>query len=382
MDQRVQRSNKATQVSIIILTHNGSQITLQCLAALHRFTTLAFEVILVDNGSNSKEKERLQRGLSKYVSFPLRRIRNTCNEGYSAANNQAARMAKGKILLFLNNDVIVTDAWLEPLVTFLEKHPHVAACQPKLHSFIYKDYFDYAGGAGGFLDIFGYPFTRGRIFDHIEKDNGQYDTIKEVSWATGACLAIKKEAFFEVEGFNEYFFAYAEEVDLCIRLAQGNYKIYCIPQSIVYHYGAYTSNKNLSHKIYLIHRNHIYIILKYYSLWPYFPLMICRILLDGVSILYYLRELRFSFILAVVNGYGKLLMELPSFIKQGVISVSGRSLLQNNTLYKGSIVIDYFLLGRKNFDEIMDGKHPSIKRQNAKKREYKKYADITFSKWY
>ena len=366
------KKTRTPLVSIIVLTYNGSSVTLDCLGGIKHYTALPFEVILVDNGSSDVEKKLLQKGLKLLTNFPIQVIQNSQNRGYAAANNKAARVANGEILVFLNNDVIVTSRWLEPLVSFLEKHPNAAACQPKLHSFIHKEYFDYAGGAGGFLDAFGYPFTRGRIFDHIEKDYGQYDTIEEISWATGACLAIKKKAFFEIGGFDEYFFAYAEEVDLCIRLEQKNYKVYCVPTSLVYHYGGYTSNKNLSNKIYLIHRNHMYLILRYYSLWPYIPLIVCRIFFDGASILYYIRELRLGFIFAVVKAYIKLIVDLPNFIKDGVISWSGRNLLGNPTIYKGSIVIDYFLLGRKNFDEI-------VRKKETKTRQYKRYNDITFS---
>ncbi len=367
---------KPPLVTIIVLTYNGSSMTLDCLAAVKSFTLLPYEVILVDNGSNIAEKEILQRGLKLLTEFPFRLIQHTHNIGYTAANNDAARVAHGEILVLLNNDVIVTSGWLEPLVDFLEKHPSAAACQPKLHSFAEKDYFDYAGGAGGFLDAFGYPFTRGRIFNHIEKDYGQYDTIKEISWATGACLAVNKKAFFEIHGFDEYLLRYCEEVDLCIRLREKNYKIYCVPQSLVYHYGAYTNDKNLSNKTYLIHRNHMYLILKYYSLWPYLPLIMCRILFDAAAIYYYARELRFNFIVALIRAYITLIRELPYLIKQKIITWSGRSLLVNNTIYKGSIVIDYFLLNRKNFDEIVN--KDSSGRTKSKIRQYKRYQDITF----
>lgn len=371
MNRALCYKKKNLLVTIIVLTHNGSDMTLDCLTGIKNFTPLPIEVILVDNGSNLKERKVLKRGLRQFSDFPVKFIQNTQNLGYSVANNHAARIARGEILVFLNNDIVVTADWLKLLVRFLEQHPNAAACQPKLHSFVHKEYFDYAGGAGGFLDVLGYPFTRGRIFDHIEKDYGQYDTIKEISWATGACFAIKKKAFFEIGGFNEYFFAYAEEVDLCIRLREKNYKVYCVPTSLVYHYGGYTSGKNLSHKIYLIHRNHMYLILRHYSLWPYLPLIACRILFDAAAILYYLRELRLNFIVSLIMAYVKLIGDLPYFTKHKIISWSGRNLLGNPTIYKGSIVIDYFLLGRKNFDEIVHKK--------TKTRQYKRYNDITFS---
>lgn len=360
------------QVSIILLTYNHAKLTLECLNAIKTSTNYSpFEVIVVDNRSKAEELRLLKSGLRKLSDLQLRVIYNPKNFGYAKANNKAAVTARGKILVFLNNDVIVTPGWLTAIVAFLKKYPKVAACQPKVRSYIQKEYFDYAGGAGGFLDMFGYPFTRGRVFDHIEKDVGQYNTIREITWATGACFVVKKDAFWEVGGFDEYFFIYYEEIDLSIRLRQVGYKIFCIPKSLVYHYGSYTNDKRLPWKIFLLHHNNLYFVLKHYSIWPYFPLIFSRFLFDFGSILYYLGELRFSFVLSVVRAYLKLFLKLPDLMRNSTISFKGRSLLNDRTIYKGSVVIKYFLLGYRNFDQLI-GKYPT------KLREHKRYKDITF----
>lgn len=363
--------NRKGLVSIIVLTHNFAKVTLDCLVSVKKYTKYSpVEIIVVDNGSVDWQRRLLKQGLAKFKNFPLKLIELARNNGFSKACNIGAAKASGEFLVFMNNDIVVTDDWLRPLISFLKKNPMVAACQPKLHSYVEKDYFDYAGGAGGFLDIFGYPFTRGRVFTSIEKDVGQYDTVAEIFWASGACLVARRAAFLAVSGFDEYFFAYGEELDLCIRLRKDGYKISCVPTSLVYHWGALTSDKKLTRKIFRIHHNFLYLVLKHYSLWPYMPLILMKIFFDGAAIIYYLWDFKFNLVVAVVAAYLKLIVQLPNFVKSGVITWSGRSLTADERIYKSSVAIDYFLLGRRNFDEVMSGK-------KTFGREYKRYREIT-----
>lgn len=359
-------------VSIIILSADDAGITLQCLKALFDNTKYSsFEVLVVDNGSPKRQRQILKKGINKYKTNQLRLFRNSSNLGFAKANNKVVAKARGEILVFVNNDVIVTQFWLKPLISFVDENPSVVACQPKLHSYVEKNYFDYAGGAGGFLDMFGYPFTRGRVFDYIEKDFGQYDTNREITWASGSCLVIKTKAFREAGGFDEYFFAYMEEIDLCLRLKQKGYKIFCVPESLVFHYGAYTSNISLRRKIFLNHRNNLYLVFKHYSIWPYFPLLLLRLLFDVGSVLHYLLELKFDFILSVVQAYLWFLIFLPLLVKRKVFAWRDRSLMVDKTIYKGSIAFDHFFLRRRNFDQIMG-------EGSKKPRDYKRYLDVTF----
>ncbi|OGY17657.1 MAG: hypothetical protein A2900_05850 [Candidatus Chisholmbacteria bacterium RIFCSPLOWO2_01_FULL_50_28] len=359
-------------VSIIVLFADGAEVTVECLRALAKCTTaLPFEVILVDNGSQEKERALLERGIAKLRFLTLQFIQFPVNVGYARGSNLAAAKARGKILVFLNNDCIVTRGWLTPLVSFLERYPGVVAVQPKLRSNILKAYFDYSGGAGGFLDRFGYPFTRGRIFDSIEKDIGQYDDPCEITWASGSCFAIRTQALWDMGGFDEYFFSYFEEIDLCVRLRERGYRIFSVPESLVYHYGSYTSNRNLGRKIYMNHRNNLYFVLKHNSLWPYFPLFILRCLFDIGSILYYLSERRFSFVLSVLKAYGALVWHLPIFLRTKVFQFSGRSLHSLATVYPGSIVLDYFLFRRRTYDAVM-------RRNVGGRQNFKHYREVTF----
>lgn len=343
--------------SIIILVHNHAKITLECLASITKYTErIPYEVIIVDNGSSPDESKILAAGLVNYRAQQCRIINFSKNLGFAKAANIAAAQGAGEFLVFLNNDTIVTKNWLLPLLTFMNQNPQVAACQPKIHSWLHKEYFDYAGGSGGYLDILGYPFTRGRVFDFVEKDLGQYDRPAAIGWASGVCLVVGKEVFDAVGGFDEYFFAYHEEIDLCLRLAQAGYKIYCLPTSLVYHLGAVTANANLPRKVFLNHNNSFYLILKHYSLWPYWPLIAARVFLDLAAIFYYLWQLQPAFGLAVLASFAKTAVLLPHFVKKRVVTFKGRNLAGNAGIFRGSIVFEYFFRGRRTFSEIMTGK--------------------------
>ena len=368
---RSNENDKRPFVTIIILSADDVRITFQCLEALFKRTYYSpLEVLVVDNGSDPEQGRKLTKEILKYKGSRIKILRNEKNLGYARANNQAALEASGELLVFLNNDVVVTPSWLPPLVSFMMKNRNNAACQPKLRSFVEREYFDYAGGAGGFLDMFGYPFTRGRVFDCIEKDVGQYDKPTEITWASGSCMVVRTDLFLEEHGFDEYFFSYMEEIDLCLRLKRKGYSIYCLPETCVYHYGAYTSNKDLGRKIFLNHRNNLYFIFKHYSIWPNFPLILIRLLFDIGSILHYLVEYHLGFVVAVFRAHLSLVIILPKLIREGVLTFKGRSLLVDDNIYKGSVVVSHFLLGRNNFDEVM-GK--GFRRQN-----YKRYVDVTY----
>lgn len=328
------------------------------------------EILVVDNGSAQRQWSLLRRGV-KSMKFGVRLIRNRENFGYAKANNLAAGKARGSLLVFLNNDVIVTRGWLRPLVAFLQRRPDVVACQPKLKSAIEAEYFDYAGGAGGFLDMFGYPFTRGRVFDRIEKDLGQYETQAEITWASGACFIIRTDIFHLFGGFDEFFFAYMEEIDLSVRMRQEGFRIFCLPESTVFHYGAYTSNRDLPRKIFMNHRNNLYFVMKHYSLWPFFPILLIRWVFDFFSAIHYLVEGRPGFVVSLLRAHVRLLIWLPRLVSRGVITLTGKSLSRNPTVYRGSSVIDYFLLGKENYDRILGN-------ESGIRRSYKRYIDVTY----
>ena len=345
---------RVVETSIIILMHNFAQLTLDCLESIAKNTKKnSYELIVVNNGSKQSQRRLLKNGLSKFDFSKVKIVDATKNLGFAKGANFGAKSASGEYIVFLNNDTIVSKNWLSEMTAFLGGNPQVAACQPKLLSILNQKYFDYAGAAGGFLDIFGYPFARGRVFENVEEDFGQYDKPLEVFWATGACLAIARSKFWKVGGFDENFISYMEEIDLCIRLRKAKFKIYCVPSSLVFHWGAKTSNLDLAKKIFQHHHNHLYLLVKYYSVWSGLPIFFVSIFFDFSSIVFYLWHRQINNAFAVIKAYYVFSREIPDFIKQDVISWQGKSLLSDKKIYKSSVVFRYFFLGQKDFNQLM-----------------------------
>ena len=195
--------------------------------------------------------------------FPtVKRILLDKNWGFAEGYNQALRQINATYYVLLNSDIEVSSGWLSPLITWMDAHPETAACQPKLLSIRQRDYFEYAGACGGFIDKYGYPFCRGRVFDVVEKDEGQYDEVCPILWATGACLMIRATDYWKVGGLDGRFFAHNEEIDLCWRLCAMGREIYCVPESKVYHVGGGTLPKNNPMKTYLNFRNNLTMLYK------------------------------------------------------------------------------------------------------------------------
>ncbi len=365
------KNKKNSLVSLIIINRNHAQFTLECLRAVEKTKYSNCEIVLVDNGSSDKELEVLEKKRVNSKRYPINLIKLSQNQGFARAGNVGAKAARGEFLVFLNNDALVTPNWLMPLVDLLESDPLIAVCQPKLRSNVSKEYFDYAGGAGGFLDMFGYPYTRGRVFDSIEKDRGQYDNGCEISWACGACMAIKRDVFWQLNGFDEYFFAYYEEIDLCVRIKRKGYKILYCPNSLVYHYGSATANENLTYKTYLNHHNNLYFVIKNYSVWPYFPIILARMSFDLVSVFYYMSQLRPEFVRALIFAYLKLVFDIPKLINNNALRSGRRNLLFDKTVSRDSVVFNYFIRRQKTY-------HQLEKNDIRARADYKRYSEVTY----
>ena len=221
------------KTSVVILNWNGAKLLMQFLPSVLTHTqTDDCEVIVADNNSSDNSVEVLKQ------QFPqVKLILLDKNYGFAEGYNRALQQVDSKYVVLLNSDVETSPNWLNPMIEHLEKHPETAALQPKILSFTNKSMFEYAGAAGGFIDRYGYPFCRGRILHHLEKDRGQYDSPIEIFWATGACLCMRRVDYIEAGGLDSYFFAHMEEIDLCWRLLARGKKIFCLPQSVVYHVG-------------------------------------------------------------------------------------------------------------------------------------------------
>ena len=216
------------------------------------------DIYVADNASTDDSVDFLQQHYASEVKL----IRLATNSGFAEGYNRALAEIDAEYFVLLNSDVEVTHHWLTPLIEFMDSHEEVAACQPKLLSLTDKDFFEYAGASGGFIDRYGYPFCRGRIFDTLEEDNGQYDYRQEIFWATGACLFIRAKDYEDVGGLDARFFAHNEEIDLCWRLRLRGRKIYCIPESVVYHLGGGSLPKGNPMKTFLNFRNNLTMLYK------------------------------------------------------------------------------------------------------------------------
>ncbi len=245
------------KVAIVILNWNGQKMLQKYLPTVLRYSRDEATVYVADNASTDDSVQMLAS------MFPeCKVIRLEKNWGFAEGYNKALQQIDADYYLLLNSDVEVTHHWLTPLVEMLDAHPEVAACQPKLLSVADKDMFEYAGASGGYLDRLGYPFCRGRIFDVVERDNGQYDNPQEILWATGAALFIRSKDYWEVGGLDSRFFAHNEEIDLCWRLRIRGRKIYCLPDSVVYHVGGGTLPKGNPMKTFLNFRNNLTMLYK------------------------------------------------------------------------------------------------------------------------
>ncbi len=246
------------KISVVILNWNGVEMLRQFLPSVLQYSTgEGVEICVADNASTDASREVLR------TEFPaVRLLELDRNYGFAEGYNRALAQVEAEYVVLLNSDVEVTPHWLEPLRNYMDVHPDTAACQPKLLSQRNKEYFEYAGAAGGYMDRYGYPFCRGRIFDVVEKDRGQYDTVQPIFWATGAALFIRLPDYREAGGLDGQFFAHMEEIDLCWRLRSRGKKIVCIPQSVVYHVGAATLKKENPRKTFLNFRNNLLMLYK------------------------------------------------------------------------------------------------------------------------
>jgi GT2 family glycosyltransferase len=225
-------------VAVVILNWNGRNYLEKFLPSVMSSVYANVEVVIADNASTDDSVSFIRK------NYPhLRIIQHTKNEGFAKGYNSALKQIDSKYYVLLNSDVEVTSDWITPVIELMEADEKIAACQPKLLSYHNKAYFEYAGASGGWIDTLGYPFTRGRIFETCEKDNGQYDEAVPCFWATGAALFVKASAYWEAGGLDEYFFAHQEEIDLCWRLKSLGYEVYVQPQSVVYHVGGETLRK-------------------------------------------------------------------------------------------------------------------------------------------
>ncbi len=336
------------KTAVVILNWNGKEMLEKYLPSVVQYSSLpGIEVIVADNGSADDSMLFLAE---KYPE--VRTIRLDKNYGFAAGYNNALEQVEADYYILLNSDVEVTEGWITPMTNLLDNEPDVAACMPKILSYERKNYFEYAGASGGFIDRFGYAFCRGRIFDHLEEDHGQYDEPMDIFWATGACLCIRAKVFHRAGGFDERFFAHMEEIDLCWRLQNAGYRIMVIPKSFVYHYGGGALPPENPYKTYLNFRNNLLMLFKNLKLFQIFTIFQFRILLDWLSVFKFLFSRRFQHAWAVIKAHLMFLLWMPSSIGRRYKIKSRMKMQDLKGSYSKSIVRDFFLLNIMQFSEL------------------------------
>ena len=286
-----------SKIAIVILNWNGEQLLEQFLPSVKEFSSEA-TIYVADNASTDNSITFIK---TNYPNVQI--IQNTENGGFAKGYNDALKHVDAEIYCLLNSDVEVTKDWLVPIAKAFEENSSIAIIQPKILDYKRKNYFEYAGAAGGFIDQLGYPFCRGRIFQALEKDKGQYNDQKEIFWATGACLFIKSSVFKELNGFDEDYFAHQEEVDLCWRAQNKGYKIVYVGASMVYHLGGSTLSNMNPKKTYLNFRNSLYSITKNLPGKKAFPIIFIRLLLDGVASVRFIFQGKLSHCFAILKAH-------------------------------------------------------------------------------
>ncbi len=285
------------KIAVVILNWNGEALLERFLPSVMEHSKGA-EIHVVDNASTDGSIAFLQE---HYPTIGI--VQNDSNGGFAKGYNDGLKSIEADIYCLLNSDVEVTPNWLEPIKETFEKFPEAAIIQPKILDLKQKDHFEYAGAAGGFIDMLGYPFCRGRIFQSIEKDEGQYDDIKEVFWATGACMFIKHEVFWQLHGFDEDYFAHQEEIDLCWRAKNAGHKVYYVGLSSVYHLGGSTLSNMNPKKTYLNFRNSLYSITKNLPRKKAFPIILLRLLLDAIAAARFIFQLKLDHCWAILKAH-------------------------------------------------------------------------------
>lgn len=333
------------KIAIVILNWNGKMLLEKFLPSVIMHSEEA-AIYVADNASTDDSISFLK---GNYPSVKI--IQNQENGGFAKGYNDALLHVDEDILCLLNSDVEVTSGWLHPIHTLFKAETETAIIQPKILDFKNKDYFEYAGAAGGFIDKFGYPYCRGRIFDTIEKDSGQYDDISEIFWASGACFFIRKSVFEKLNGFDESFFAHMEEIDLCWRAHNFGYRTKYVSASTVYHVGGATLNTTNPKKTYLNFRNSLFTLTKN-APKNIFVLIVSRLILDGFASLKFLMNLKFQHIMAILKAHGSFYFRLPHLLKQRR-NLNKYIKTDNRVPYYqlNSIVWLYFIKKQKKFKE-------------------------------
>jgi hypothetical protein len=330
------------KTAIVILNWNGEQLLEQFLPSIVNFSTEVAEVYVADNASTDNSIAFVKK------NFPsVTIIQNKENGGYAQGYNDALKEIDADILCLINSDVEVTQHWIPPVLAVFEKYPNTAIVQPKILDHKQRTHFEYAGAGGGFIDLFGYPYCRGRVFNALEEDKGQFNDTTDIFWASGACFFIRSDVFKRLQGFDEDYFAHQEEIDLCWRVQNEGHTIKYVGASTVYHVGGATLEESNPRKTFLNFRNSLLNVVKNVPKEWFLFVVFSRLILDGIAGIKFIIELRPIHTWAIIKAHFSFYKNFNKFLKK-------RKKLQKKSDYNlhTSIVWQYFALGRKKFNQL------------------------------
>lgn len=328
------------KIAVVILNWNGAKLLEQFLPSVIEHSDVA-TIYVVDNASTDSSIDVLK---TKFPSVNI--IQNDGNYGFAKGYNVALQQVEEDYYALVNSDVEVTEGWLSPILTVFDKELNVSIIQPKILDYKNKEYFEYAGAAGGFIDQYGYPFCRGRIFDTIEKDNGQYDDETEIFWASGACFFIRKEIYRKLNGFDCEFFAHQEEIDLCWRAFNLGYKAKFTSKSVVYHIGGATLKESNPKKTFLNFRNSLLMLTKNLPKHKLASIIFVRLLLDGLAGIQFIFKGKFNHFWVIIKAHFHYYHLINKTLKKRKAPQS------ENYYYIKSIVYKYFVKNGTIFEKL------------------------------
>lgn len=331
------------KIALVILNWNGKELLEKFIPSIVNFSSLKdVEIFVADNASTDDSIIFIKE---TYPSIKI--VKNQLNGGYAKGYNDALQHIEADIYGLLNSDIEVTENWLNPIISTFENEQNTAIIQPKILDFKNKEYFEYAGAGGGFIDELGYPYCRGRIFSDLEIDKQQYNDTSEIFWASGACFFIRSAVFHQLNGFDEDYFAHQEEIDLCWRAQNAQHSIKYVGNSLVYHVGGATLKEESPRKSFLNFRNSLYSLVKNLPGKKLIPIIFGRLVLDGVAGIKFLVELRPKHTFAIIKAHFSFYYHLPKMLKK-----RKKSDQKNNYFTIKSIVWDYFISGKKTYQDL------------------------------
>ena len=339
------------KVAVVIIHWNRRNLLEQFLPFLVKSTYSNLEIVVADNNSDDDSIAFVK---ANYPNITI--VKNDDNYGYAGGYNHALKHVTADYFVLLNNDIEVTPNWIEPVIEAMEKDKTIAAAQPKMLDYNNRQKFEYAGAGGGYIDVFGYAFCRGRIFEVLEEDKGQYNDTHSAFWATGACMFVRAEVFKKLHGFDEHFFAHMEKIDLCWRMQLAGHTLVTVPQSAVYHVGGGTLNKQSPQKTYLNFRNNLIMLTKNLPVSTLLWLIPVRSFLDLLSSIFFMMNGLPKYSLAIHKAHSDYFFKFGKWWKLRKINQNFKPFSQLHGIYRGSIVADHFIKKVKYFTGLNPNK--------------------------